>query len=182
MAVKVERIYRRQWADSPTAFVRDVCAEVGYHGRYLWLVETGVVHVIGPSSGRNSHIRYRLVDLDGPRVVPLKGRGLGKIHFTKGSNTVVVAVPVLHGRKRTGFLFVRPTMKYNWSKAATNHYLMPEEVVVLKRKTDVSDHATYEVARACCLHRGLIHPYGDLTPDGLELLRWHDLMKSRNQS
>ena len=172
--MKVKRIFRRQWLDTPAAFVREVCQAVGYNGRYLWLVPTKTVYLIGPWSGRNSHIRYRLVRLHPTiQVVPMTNRGHGSIRL---ENRIIIAVPVLHGRKRSALLFMSPNRinSFEWCKAF-NLVALPEEVAVLRNQQNKShDRATFEVAKALCIHRGLIDPKGDLTDDGRELVTWYD--------
>lgn len=171
--MNVERIYRRQWLDSPTAFIRDLCQEVGYNGRYLWLVPTKTVLLMGPWSGRNSHIRYRMAMLyPTPSMITMHYRRGRRVSIR---NRVIIAVPTLHGRKRSALLFMNPyrVLNYKWCKA-TSRVALPEEVEVLRKQPRNHDKATTEVARALCIHRQLMTHDGNLTPDGLELLKWYD--------
>jgi len=62
---------------------------------------------------------------------------------------------------------------YKWCKA-TSKVALPEEVAVLNKQPRNKDKATTEVARALCIHKQLMTHEGDLTPDGLELLKWYD--------
>jgi hypothetical protein len=177
LALKVERLYRRQ-----ENILRDICQEVGYRGRYVWLVIGKQVEVWGPAQGGVSHIRYRAVRVE-PKltVVSLQRRRTGKIHI--GEKTVVTAIPLLEGRRRTMFVFMHPALaeRFKWSKAPSL-CAMPEEMAVLNGREKEYHPATAAVARVCCILRELVTPSGKITEDGLRILRWFDSNRQLNES
>lgn len=164
----VLRVYRRQ------PLIQDICRRVGYQGRYVWLVSAPSMRILASRHLGVSRIRYRVLRLDRLLEHDIVGpRRNRTVHIPV--EKVVVALPILRGRRRTLFIFMRPEIvEQQRFSEASRQTLMPEEIAVLVNNGKAYDAPTMDVARAICIHRELYTNQNRLTASGAALLGWHE--------
>lgn len=164
MMTSVCSIYRRQ------TLIREVCRLAQYQGRYAWLVVTHEVTIRASHHTGASRLRFRMIDVDAFAFTRFSAREGAKVRLD--AKKVLVAQPVLRGRRRDLLAFMSPQLSdpIQWS-IGNGARLSPEEAAVLTQHNDKFDPTTTAVARAVCIYRGLLEPNGKLTWDGEQLLK-----------
>jgi len=180
--VKVNRLYRRQWEGSKEEILREICQLVGYKGKFVWLVETDSLVPRGPGNAKHSRIKYVQIKLEPrPSVEGIVKGEDGKI--TIDQSVIVVALPILDGRRRSAYMFMHPEVskRYDWCKT-TSMCVMPEELAVLMKETAGLSLQTTEVATVLCFTRGLITLTRELTEEGRALVSWYLSIRKLSRS
>jgi len=157
--------YRRQ------EFLRDVCQLVGYSRRNLWVVRSEDVALIGARWSGPSRISYFLVGLEPLELLPFTEEE-GKL-VALDSNTAMIALPRIRGRRLTMILFVHPEVydKYQWSSRKAPQ-LRLEELNALRGIKGINP-ATEHMGQVLCIHRGLMDRKFERTERGTALLLAH---------
>jgi hypothetical protein len=161
--MNVVSVYRRQ------DVMREICRRIGYQGRFVWLISTPEVQVLASKYSGASRLRFKMIDITDYSYKKTILRETKPIKLD--SNTVIVALPTLRGRRRDllCFMLCSGVRAHRWDQADRNK-LSPEEIAACTGQ-DKFDPSTMAVAHAVCVYRGLIDPRGRITEQGSKFLK-----------